>query len=368
MAYSDNTITTANIDNVSYRSNGIYANPSTGTVTATNFAGKINGHTVSIDVPSNAKFTDTVYTHPTYTSKSSGLYKITVDGTGHVSATAAVTASDLPSHTHDNYLGAAKIGNYWGMTYPDGTATGTSWVRTTRSGIIPYAANTDATDGNVTSLGTSTWTFANGYINNLYYKDLKNVTVVAGNTAANGIDKMTGSFFFSGDNLIGGINDWVGIQAGSSVDKWQIVGSGTRLLYRQNDVGGTDSDNWNKWNGLITPDSVIGNSGISITKLSYSYGSDDIDVGVYVGHTNSVTAQTDYNKPYVKYDTEGHITESSHFVHLTNGTDGVAGWLRIATMKHIMRYDNTPIELTISQRGSQLTYRLHIKFKNAKIK
>ena len=39
--------------------------------------------------------TDTVYTHPTYTSKSSGLYKITVDGTGHVSGTAAVAKSDI---------------------------------------------------------------------------------------------------------------------------------------------------------------------------------------------------------------------------------------------------------------------------------
>lgn len=39
--------------------------------------------------------TDTVYTHPTYTSKNSGLYKITVDGTGHVSATTAVSKSDI---------------------------------------------------------------------------------------------------------------------------------------------------------------------------------------------------------------------------------------------------------------------------------
>ena len=36
-----------------------------------------------------------MYTHPTYTAKSSGLYKITVDGTGHVSATTAVTKSDI---------------------------------------------------------------------------------------------------------------------------------------------------------------------------------------------------------------------------------------------------------------------------------
>ena len=46
------------------------------------------------------KYTDTVYTHPSYTAKTSGLYKITVDATGHVSGTAAVAASDLPAHTH----------------------------------------------------------------------------------------------------------------------------------------------------------------------------------------------------------------------------------------------------------------------------
>lgn len=35
------------------------------------------------------------YTHPSYTSKASGLYKVTVDSTGHVSATAAVAKSDI---------------------------------------------------------------------------------------------------------------------------------------------------------------------------------------------------------------------------------------------------------------------------------
>lgn len=75
-------------------------------------------------VPSDAKFTDTTYgvattsanglmssgdkskldgiaanannyTHPTYTAKSAGFYKVTVDGTGHVSATTAVTKADI---------------------------------------------------------------------------------------------------------------------------------------------------------------------------------------------------------------------------------------------------------------------------------
>ena len=45
----------------------------------------------------------TAYTHPTHTAAASGLYKITVDSLGHVSATAAVTAADLPEHTHSNY-------------------------------------------------------------------------------------------------------------------------------------------------------------------------------------------------------------------------------------------------------------------------
>lgn len=35
------------------------------------------------------------YTHPTYTAKSNGLYKVTVDSTGHVSGTSAVTKSDI---------------------------------------------------------------------------------------------------------------------------------------------------------------------------------------------------------------------------------------------------------------------------------
>ena len=35
------------------------------------------------------------YSHPTYTSRAAGLYKITVDGTGHVSAATAVGKADI---------------------------------------------------------------------------------------------------------------------------------------------------------------------------------------------------------------------------------------------------------------------------------
>ena len=46
-------------------------------------------------VPSGAKFTDTVYTHPSHTAKASGLYKITVDALGHVSAATSVAKTDI---------------------------------------------------------------------------------------------------------------------------------------------------------------------------------------------------------------------------------------------------------------------------------
>lgn len=58
-------------------------------------ADTVNNHTVETDVPVGAVFTDTVYTHPTYTAKANGLYKITVDSTGHVSGTNSVSKADI---------------------------------------------------------------------------------------------------------------------------------------------------------------------------------------------------------------------------------------------------------------------------------
>ena len=296
---------------------------------------------------------------------------ITNDGNNRKITFSKGSTFSLSSHTHDNYLGAVKIGNYYGMAWPDGTDKGTNtWIRTTRLGLIPYAANTDTTDGNVSSLGTSAWTFDRGYINNLYYKDLKPVTVVAGSTADNGIDKMAGSFFFSGNNLFGGTYDWAGIQVGYSADKWQIVGNGSGgVMFRQNDDGGTDTTGWSDFKALVIPDNITGSDGITVTNTTRTLGSGDTaltyDIGVNITHSNSVTAETTFDKSRFKYDAQGHITDSSYYVHTAAGTGGVAGWVKIATMKHLNTYDNTPIMLTISQRGNLLTYRLHIQFSSA---
>ena len=52
-------------------------------------------YTISKSVPADAKFSDTVYTHPTHTAKTSGMYKITVDDLGHVSAATAIVKADI---------------------------------------------------------------------------------------------------------------------------------------------------------------------------------------------------------------------------------------------------------------------------------
>lgn len=57
-----------------------------------------NNTTLILDTANN-KITvsakDTIFTHPTHPSKTSGLYKVTIDGTGHVSAATAVTKADI---------------------------------------------------------------------------------------------------------------------------------------------------------------------------------------------------------------------------------------------------------------------------------
>lgn len=52
------------------------------------FSGSYNDLTNKPTIPA-------AYSHPTYTAKTNGLYKVTVDGTGHVSGTAAVSKSDI---------------------------------------------------------------------------------------------------------------------------------------------------------------------------------------------------------------------------------------------------------------------------------
>ena len=79
------------------------------------------------------KHTDTVYTHPSYTAKSNGLYKVIVDSKGHVSGTTAVSKADITA------LGIPSTNT----TYSTGTAS--------TSGLTKlYTGTGTATDGTMT--------------------------------------------------------------------------------------------------------------------------------------------------------------------------------------------------------------------------
>ena len=63
------------------------------------------------------------YTHPSYTARASRLYKVTVDGTGHVSAATAVTKSDITALGipigEDHEITFSNLAT--GITVPNGT-------------------------------------------------------------------------------------------------------------------------------------------------------------------------------------------------------------------------------------------------------
>jgi len=68
------------------------------------------------------------YTHPTYTAQKSGLYKVTVDATGHVSAATAVSKADITG------LGIpAQDTTYSNMTAATASAAG-------KAGLVPAPA------------------------------------------------------------------------------------------------------------------------------------------------------------------------------------------------------------------------------------
>jgi hypothetical protein len=135
---------------------------------------KSSSYTIASSVPANAKFTDTVYTHPSYTAKAAGLYKVTVDDKGHVSAATAVTKSDITalgipsSNTDTHYTTGLKVG---------ASATATANAAATNGNVfLNVMDNTTIRDSHkvVGSGATSVTSDANG-----------NITISSSNTTYN---------------------------------------------------------------------------------------------------------------------------------------------------------------------------------------
>ena len=133
-----------------------------------------SGLTLSTDptFTANASAAKTItITHPTATAYSSGFYKVTVNGTGHVTAATAVTASDitslvtipsfaaLGSSTKPVYLSAADTFSQCN-TYAGGTAVtlnGTSKSASTASFYAPTSVGASGEFLKSNGSGAPTW-------------------------------------------------------------------------------------------------------------------------------------------------------------------------------------------------------------------
>lgn len=142
-------------------------NFSAGTITAA-----LSGNATTMDYPSGftSKATSATWGNTTGTfvtswvapnssaiafmrdNPSSGKLSVKVDGRYYFNEGATPAA------------GLKSANSYWGMTDPDGTDS--VWIRTTTQGIIPYQSG-GANAGHC-QLGTDTWYFSKGYIQNIY--------------------------------------------------------------------------------------------------------------------------------------------------------------------------------------------------------
>lgn len=98
-------------------------------------------YTIAKSVPADAVFTDTKYTHPTHTAKDSGLYKITVDSLGHVSAATAVAKADITGLgiAPDSVMGAAtsSAAGTKGLVPAPTTGANTKFLRGDGTWVVP---------------------------------------------------------------------------------------------------------------------------------------------------------------------------------------------------------------------------------------
>ena len=155
------TVSKADITNL-----GIPAQDTTYTMTTTGSGNAVTSVTLGTDhkitVTKGSTFNN--YTHPTYTSQESGLYKITVDGTGHVSSTTTASISDL-SHSHGNIAMAGT------MTATVAIANGDRLVITDSSGSHKIAGSSISFDGSTATKALTqkgTWETFNNYTHPSY--------------------------------------------------------------------------------------------------------------------------------------------------------------------------------------------------------
>ena len=129
----------------------------------------------------------------------------------------------------------------WGILLHKAYPAVQMWIPDNAAGIY-FRRKADS------STAASAWWGITGTAGTTYNLDVLPQRTVTGTT----LDSQSGSFAFSGSGAPWAGTDWVGLQIGDSVDKFQITVNDSVILVRQNDSGGTDSTHWGAWNKMFS--------------------------------------------------------------------------------------------------------------------
>ena len=147
-------------------------------------------------------------------------------------------------------VGSATVPVYFNENGKPQTANTIPKLNNTTTGGAFYAPTSTGSSGQVLTYPSSgsvpVWTnqssLSVGSAAKLSHTTLNNTTLH--NTA--------GTFAFSGSGSPWDGSDWVGLQVGDNVDKFQISANGSTLVFRQNDSGGTNNTSWSDWVTMLT--------------------------------------------------------------------------------------------------------------------
>ena len=269
-SYAETSSTTTNIDNTSRRNNSIYVNPSTGTVTATNFAGKINNHTVNADVPSGAVFTDTTYTllsGPTYDTNNTAQI-VTLkpsSGTNTTATIAAMTGASSSAAGKAGLVPKPAAGDQSKFLRADGT-----WVVPTNTDTNVTQNISSDTTGKTYPLifsyyevGSTTTTAQTVSRKDTIYATPKDGSI----TATNFIGNINGMTISGTSGSTYNLNNITKVEASSTNGKIKINGTDTTVYTHPNSFTAKTTAGFYKYtvntNGHVTAGAALAKSDIT---------------------------------------------------------------------------------------------------------
>lgn len=234
------------------------------------------------------------YTHPTYTAQSSGLYKVTVDNKGHVSAATKVTKSDITalgipgSDTNTHYTATPVLGA------TDAVANATSATSNPYLNIVENGAKSGGVQ--IKGSGATSVSAANGIVT----ISSTNTTYTPATQSANGLMSSTDKKKLDGIATGAEVNQ----NAFSNVKVGEVTVAADSKTDTLTLVAGS--------NVTITPDATNDKITIasSYVNTTYSAGTDLGLSGTTFNHANSgVTAGT-YRS--VTVNARGHVTAGTN--------------------------------------------------------